>query len=55
MAYAVLLASSVHKDMTDRLPRINAVRANEVKAVLEHNKSERHIRGGQATLRKYKG
>lgn len=47
--------STVHKDMADRLPRINQHVAAEVKKVLERNKSERHLRGGHATYLKYKG
>ena len=46
--------STVHKDMTDRLRHINPSLHKLVTAVLEHNKAERHIRGGQATYRKYK-
>ncbi|NMB20807.1 MAG: sporulation transcriptional regulator SpoIIID [Firmicutes bacterium] len=45
--------STVHKDVTERLPRINRELAEQVKQVLEVNKSERHIRGGEATKRKY--
>lgn len=45
--------STVHKDVTERLPRINLELAGRVKAVLELNKAERHIRGGEATRRKY--
>ncbi len=48
-----LSKSSVHKDVTTRLERINPALACEVKKVLEHNKEERHIRGGMATKRKY--
>lgn len=47
--------STVHKDMTERLPQINPAAAKAVKVVLERNKSERHIRGGMATYRKYCG
>lgn len=47
--------STVHKDVTERLRYINSQLYREVKAVLEKNKSERHIRGGLATRRKYKG
>jgi putative DeoR family transcriptional regulator (stage III sporulation protein D) len=47
--------STVHKDVTERLPRMNPALAKEVKAVLERNKAERHLRGGEATRRKYKG
>jgi len=46
--------STVHKDMTERLPKINPLIAAMVKEVLENNKAERHIRGGEATKRKYK-
>jgi len=45
--------STVHKDMTERLPEINPEKARLVKKVLEFNKAERHIRGGRATRRKY--
>jgi putative DeoR family transcriptional regulator (stage III sporulation protein D) len=45
--------STVHKDVTERLPRINPELANEVKLVLDFNKAERHIRGGAATKQKY--
>lgn len=45
--------STVHKDVTERLPGINRVLAKEVKRILETNKAERHIRGGEATRRKY--
>lgn len=46
--------STVHKDMTERLPALNKEKAIEVKKVLDFNKSERHLRGGEATKRKYK-
>ncbi len=46
--------STVHKDVTERLPRINPLIASRVKLVLEKNKAERHIRGGKATKMKYK-
>lgn len=45
--------STVHKDVTERLPRINPTIANRVKWVLDTNKAERHIRGGKATRLKY--
>ncbi|MGM9552225.1 MAG: sporulation transcriptional regulator SpoIIID [Clostridia bacterium] len=48
-----LSKSSVHKDVTYRLEKINPSLAREVKKVLEHNKEERHIRGGMATKKKY--
>lgn len=47
--------STVHKDVSDRLKYTNKSLYNQVKEVLEVNKSERHIRGGLATKRKYKG
>ena len=46
--------STVHKDLTERLPSLNKAMAEEVKKVLDFNKSERHLRGGEATKRKYK-
>ncbi len=46
--------STVHKDMTERLPALNKRLASEIKAILEYNKAERHLRGGEATRRKYK-
>lgn len=46
--------STVHKDLTERLPTLNKKMANKVRAVLELNKSERHLRGGEATRKKYK-
>lgn len=46
--------STVHKDVTERLPKINPLVASMVKEVLEKNKAERHIRGGKATKMKYK-
>ncbi|ACV64827.1 sporulation transcriptional regulator SpoIIID [Desulfofarcimen acetoxidans DSM 771] len=46
--------STVHKDMTERLPSLNKELAKKVKQILEYNKSERHLRGGEATRRKYK-
>jgi putative DeoR family transcriptional regulator (stage III sporulation protein D) len=46
--------STVHKDMIERLPTVNKRLANKVKHILEHNKAERHIRGGEATRKKYK-
>ena len=45
--------STVHKDVAERLPRLNPRLANRAKVVLEQNKQERHIRGGLATKRKY--
>ena len=45
--------STVHKDVTERLQEISPSLAVQVKAVLDLNKSERHIRGGLATREKY--
>ena len=47
--------STVHKDVTERLFYDNPQLYRQVKAVLEKNKQERHIRGGMATRKKYKG
>ena len=47
--------STVHKDLSDRLQRIDEPLYEKVREVLAFNKSERHIRGGLATRRKYKG
>ena len=47
--------STVHKDVSERLKYVNPQLYREVKSVLEVNKSQRHIRGGMATRRKYKG
>lgn len=46
--------STVHKDVTERLERVNHALFLEVKKVLEQNKSERHIRGGIATREKFR-
>ncbi len=46
--------STVHKDVTERLPKINAQLATEVKKILEVNKAERHLRGGEATRQKFR-
>jgi putative DeoR family transcriptional regulator (stage III sporulation protein D) len=45
--------STVHKDMTERLPAINKQLASRVKYILDQNKAERHLRGGEATKKKY--
>ena len=47
--------STVHKDLSQRLPQCNRGLYDQVRQVLELNKQERHIRGGLATRRKYKG
>ena len=45
--------STVHKDVSERLQKINAVLARKVRVILDENKAERHIRGGMATKLKY--
>lgn len=47
--------STVHKDVTERLKSNDPVLWKQVNIVLQKNKKERHIRGGMATRRKYKG
>lgn len=47
--------STVHKDITDRLTKINPSLAKAARGILEVNKAERHIRGGLATRKKYMG
>jgi putative DeoR family transcriptional regulator (stage III sporulation protein D) len=43
----------VHKDITDRIEKLDPALASNVRKVLEVNKAERHIRGGLATREKY--
>ena len=45
--------STVHKDVTHTLKGVNRQLFEEVKKVLDKNKKERHLRGGEATIRKY--
>ena len=47
--------STVHKDLSQRLPQYNRNLYEQVRQVLDVNKQQRHIRGGMATRRKYKG
>lgn len=47
--------STVHKDIAERLPFINRQLYLQAKEILEENKAQRHIRGGLATRKKYKG
>ena len=47
--------STVHKDLTERLRHVDHKLYTQVKAVLDLNKAERHIRGGLATRKKYRG
>ena len=46
--------STVHKDVSERLQKINPCLALEVRKILDENKAERHLRGGMATKLKYK-
>ena len=45
--------TTVHKDVSERLKKINPILAKEVRIILDENKAERHIRGGMATKLKY--
>ncbi len=45
--------STIHKDLTVKLRYLNPALYREVRAVLEKNKAERHLRGGEATRQKY--
>lgn len=45
--------STVHKDVSERLKKINPSLAKQVRSILDENKAERHIRGGMATKLKY--
>ena len=45
--------STVHKDVTERLPQLNEVTASRVRSILDKNKAQRHLRGGEATRQKY--
>ena len=45
--------STVHKDVSERLEKVNPTLMAEVRKILDVNKSERHIRGGMATREKY--
>jgi putative DeoR family transcriptional regulator (stage III sporulation protein D) len=53
--YFGISKSTVHKDLSQRLPQYNQGLYQQVRQVLELNKQERHIRGGMATRKKYKG
>ena len=48
-----MIVASVHKDVSERLQKINPILALEVRKILDENKAERHIRGGMATKMKY--
>lgn len=45
--------TTIHKDMRERLPELSPTMAGLVDEVLNKNREERHIRGGQATKEKY--
>ena len=45
--------STVHKDLSQRLPQYNKLLYQQVRRVLDMNKAQRHIRGGLATRKKY--
>ena len=47
--------STVHKDLTERLKYVSPALYSQVRQLLDINKAERHIRGGMATRRKYRG
>ena len=47
--------STAHKDLQDRLPQFNRTLYLQVKEILDENKAQRHIRGGLATRKKYRG
>ena len=47
--------STGHKDLSQRLPQYNQALYEQVKVILDTNKAQRHIRGGLATRKKYKG
>ena len=50
-----LSKSTVHKDLSERLPLANRALYLSVREILDQNRAERHIRGGLATRKKYKG
>ena len=55
MIQSFRITTTVHKDVTERLNRVKPELASSVREVLEENKAERHIRGGEATKAKYQG
>ena len=46
--------TTIHKDVTERLKRIDPALAAQTRRVLERNKRERHVRGGRSTREKYR-
>ena len=53
MIQPLLKVTSVHKDVSERLKKINPSLAKQVRVILDENKAERHMRGGMATKLKY--
>lgn len=53
--YFGISKSTVHKDLTQRLEPVNQTLYLQVRQILDRNKQERHIRGGIATRKKYRG
>ena len=53
--YMIENRTTVHKDLSERLALCDRALYTQVKAILDENRSQRHIRGGMATRRKYKG
>ncbi len=51
--YYGISKSTVHKDLTDNLSKYNPALYSMVKEILDKNRAERHIRGGEATRKKY--
>ncbi|GAB6137308.1 sporulation transcriptional regulator SpoIIID [Halanaerobaculum tunisiense] len=45
--------STIHKDVTDRIEKVDPKLAEQVRQILDYNKAERHYRGGEATRQKY--
>lgn len=52
--YFGISKSTVHKDLSEKLPHVNTALYNEAKGILQLNKAERHLRGGEATKIKYR-
>ena len=52
--YMGISKSTVHKDLTQILPKYSVNLYNQVRPILEKNKAQRHIRGGNATKEKYR-
>ena len=52
-SHFLISKSTVHKDVSERLSNVNPILYDQVKKILDKNKSERHLRGGDATKKKY--